>query len=110
MPGFLTAPLTATFFDSYSLTKTVTCGIADVALLQQPRDQPLELALGQAGDDQPAEQRHGDRAVVGDADGLVQLLDVEDADLEQVLPADAVVGARASRNGSGTGAGASPAG
>src|SRR4029453_14860449 len=69
--------------------------IAHVLLLEQPGDHPLELPLRQPGDLQPSEQRKRDRAVVRDADGLIQLLEVEDPDLEEVLAADLVVRAPA---------------
>jgi hypothetical protein len=66
--------------------------VADVALLEECCEPTLEVGLGQPPDDQPSEQRHADRPVVGNADGLVQLFHVEDPDLQEVLAPDAVVG------------------
>jgi hypothetical protein len=73
--------------------------IAHVPLFEQARDQGFELALGQPRDVQPAEQRQRDRAVVGDAHGLIELLEVEHLELEEVLAPDPVVGAAALQKG-----------
>jgi hypothetical protein len=67
--------------------------VPDVALLEELGDRRLELTLGEPRDLETPEEGKGDRPVVGDPHGLVELLEVEDGDLQEILPPDPVVGA-----------------
>jgi hypothetical protein len=65
-------------------------GILDVLGAEELGELLDDAVLGQALDDDAAEQGQGDRAVLRDADGLLELLDLEDLDLEKVARADAI--------------------
>ena len=70
--------------------KIVTWGVLDVLGLEKLGQLLNDPFLGQSFDDDPADEGQRDRPVLGDADRLAQLRDLEDADLEKVAGADAV--------------------
>ena len=66
-------------------------GALGVLLIQERRDPDFELLGGESRDLDFAEQGQRDRAVLRDADRLVELRELEHGDLEQVLRPDAIV-------------------
>src|SRR5439155_1779718 len=59
--------------------------VVDVLLAEKARDLLLELTAREPGHVDPPEEGERDRAVVRDAHGPVELLEIEDRDLEQVV-------------------------
>ncbi len=70
--------------------KTVTWGFCDVFFPEKPGDLLFDLGFRQSVHGDFAQERQGDFPVLGNADGLAQVIRPEYADLEKVLGPDLV--------------------
>jgi hypothetical protein len=89
-PGLLDRPDDGHLLVLVFLDEDGHLGVLDVLGLEQARELLDDPVLGQALDDDAPEERQGDRPVLRDADGLAELVDFEDLELEQVPRPDAV--------------------
>ena len=89
-PGVLDRPDDGHLLVLVLLDEDRHLGVLDVLGLKQVRELLDDALLGQALDHDAPQERHRDRTVFRHPDGLVELFDLEDLELEEVARADPI--------------------